>query len=69
MNLHRQRVNRSNRFSLEYFLHPDHWIPLKSREHDKNIWSVVRLRFGPVATSLSSFDGLTLKDNSCFTHC
>ena len=62
------RVDRSNRFSLEQFLHPDHWIPPKSRECIKNIWSVVRLRFGPVASSPKQFDGLTLKDNSCFTH-
>ena len=46
----------------------DHWTPPRSREHDKDIWSVVRLRFGPIATSLKQFDGLTLKDNSHFTH-
>ena len=31
-----------------------HWIQSKSREHDKHIWSVVRLRFGPVAASLNT---------------
>ena len=66
--IHGQRVDISNRFSLEQFLHLDNWIQPKSRECDKNIWSVVRLRFGPVATSLNSFNGLTLKDNGCFTH-
>ena len=40
----------------------------KIREHHNNIWPVVRPRFGPVATSLNSFDELTLKGNSCFTH-
>ena len=34
-------------------LHLDHWIQPKSREHDKHIWSVVRLRFEPVAESLN----------------
>ena len=53
-NLHRQRVDRSSRFSLEWFLHLDLWIPPKSRKHNKNIWSVVRLRFGLVSTSLNS---------------
>ena len=43
------------------FLHPDHWIqPPKSREHDKHIWSAVRLRFGPVAAFLNS------SDKNCF---
>ena len=42
------------RFSLEQFLHQDHWIPPKSREHNKDIWSLVRLRFGPVAKPLYS---------------
>ena len=51
-NLHEQRVDRSNRFGLEQFLYPDHWIPPKPREYIKYIWSVVRLRFGPVATPL-----------------
>ena len=51
---HRWRVNRSNGYSQKQFMNPDHWIPPKSREHDKNIWSVVRLRFGPVTTSLLS---------------
>ena len=32
-----QRVDRSNRYSLKHFLHPDHWIPPKSRECDRNI--------------------------------
>ena len=54
--------------SLEQFLHLDYWIPPKSREHNKDIWSVVRLRFGPVAHNPIQFDGLTLKDNSHFTH-
>ena len=53
-NLHGWRVNRSNRCSQKQFLHLDHWIPPKSRECDKHIWSVVILRFGPVATSLIS---------------
>ena len=54
-NLHRQRVDRSNRHSQKQFLHLDHWTqPPKSREHDKHIWSVVRLRFGPVAASLNN---------------
>ena len=46
----------------------DHWIPPKSRECNKHIQSVVRIRFWPVATSLKQFDTLALKDSSCFTH-
>ena len=62
------RVDRSNRHSQKQFLHLDHWINMPiSREHDKYIWSVVRLRFGPVATFLKQIDRLTVKDNSCFT--
>ena len=57
-NLHRHWVHRSNRYSQKQFLHLDHWIPPKSREHNKHIWSVVSLRFGPVATSLNSLIGL-----------
>ena len=49
-----QQVDRSNRHSQKQFLHLDHWIqPPNSRECDKHIWSVVRLRFGPVAASLN----------------
>ena len=51
-NLHGWRVNRSNRYYQKHFLHLDHWIPPNSREHNKHIWSFVRLQFGPVATSL-----------------
>ena len=40
--------------SQKQFLHPDHWIQTpESRECDKYIWSVVRLRLGPVAASLN----------------
>ena len=54
-NLHGWKVNRSNRHSQKQFLHLGHWIqPPKSRECDKHICSVVRLRFGPVAPSLNS---------------
>ena len=50
------------------FLHPDHWINvLQSRECDMYRWSVVRLRFGPVAASLEQIDRLALKENSHFT--
>ena len=53
-NLHRWRVDRSNKHSQKHFLHPDHWIQNpKSREHDKHIWFVVRLRIGTVAASLN----------------
>ena len=40
------------------FLHLGHWIQTKSREHDKHICSVVRLRFRPVTASLNSLMGL-----------
>ena len=53
-NLQGQSVDRSNRHSQKQFLYPDHWIQPKSREHDKHIWFVVRLRFGPVVESLNS---------------
>ena len=56
--LHGWRVNRSNRFCPEHFLQQDHWITLKSRECDKDIWSVVRVRFGPLATPLYKFNRL-----------
>ena len=36
----------------------------KIQECNKDIWSVVRLRFGPIARYLKQFDGFTLKDNS-----
>ena len=35
-------------------LHLDHWTSPKSREHNRDICSVVGLRFGPVAKSLYS---------------
>ena len=69
VNLDRQRVTRSNRYSQKQFLHANHWIQPKSRECDKHIWSVDRLRLGPVAESLKrQVDRLALKDNSIFTH-
>ena len=43
-------------------------MPPKSREYDKDIWSVVRLRFGPVAKSLNSLVDLPEGQNSHFTH-
>ena len=47
-------VTRSNRHSQKQFLHLDLWIqPQKSREREKHICSVVRLRFGPVVVSLN----------------
>ena len=53
-NLHGKRVDRSDKHSQKQFLHLDHWIQiLKSRECNKHIWFVVRLRTGPVAASLS----------------
>ena len=53
-NLHGWRVDRSNKHSQKQFLHLDHWTQLpKSRELDKYIWFVVRLRIGPVAASLN----------------
>ena len=52
-NLHGWRVDRSNKHSQKQFLHLDHWIQIsKSRECDKYIWFVVRLRIGPVAASV-----------------
>ena len=30
------------------------WITPKSREHNKDIWSIVKLRFGPLAMPLYS---------------
>ena len=54
-NLYGWTVDRNSRHSQKQFLHLDHWIqPPKSRECDKHIWSVVRLRFGPVTASLNS---------------
>ena len=57
-NLHRRSIDRSNRFYPEQFLHQDHWITPKSREHDKDIWSIVRLQFGPLATPPYKFHEL-----------
>ena len=39
----------------------------KSREHNKCIWFVVRLRIRPVAASQKQIDRFALKDNSHFT--
>ena len=58
---------RSNRYSQKHFLHLNHWIKPKSREHDKHMWSVVRLRYGTVAALPKHFHRLALKDNSNFT--
>ena len=61
-NLHGQRVSRSNKHRQNQFLHPDHWIQIpKSRECDKHIWFVVRLRIGPVAASLNRLTDLLLR--------
>ena len=48
-NLHRQRVDRSNKYHQKQFLNPDHWTQNpKSRECNEHTWFVVRLRIGPV---------------------
>ena len=51
-NLHGQRVDRSSKFHPEQFLHQDHWITTKSKEHDKDIWYIVSLSFEPLAMPL-----------------
>ena len=44
-NLHRWKVDRSNKHHQKQFLNLDHWIQYpKSREHDEHTWFVVRLR-------------------------
>ena len=64
-NLHRWRVNRSNKYHRKQFLYLDHWIQNpKSREHSENTWFVVGLRIGPVTASLKKLTDLKLKDNS-----
>ena len=70
-NLHGWRDNRSNRYSQKQYLQLDHWTKPKSRECDKHIWSVVRLRFGPVAVSLNSLIDLLWRTiaASCTTIC
>ena len=64
-NLHRWRVNRSNKYCWKQFLNLDDWIQNpKSRECDEHTWFVVRLRIGPVTESLKKLTDLKLKDNS-----
>ena len=49
----RESTEATNR-SQKQFLQLDHWTHLpKSRECDKHIWFVFRLRVGPVAASLN----------------
>ena len=64
-NLHRHRANRNNKYCQKQFLNPDHWIQNpKSREHNKHMQFVVRIRIGPVTSSLKKLIDLKLKENS-----
>ena len=66
-NLHRWRVNRSNKYHWKQFLNLDHWMQNpKPRKCNEYTWFVVRLRTGPATEPLKKLSNLKVKDKSHF---